>query len=113
MGVLDGKKAVIIGASGGIGLACAKEFLAEGAIVAGSYRKMNDSLAQISSNENFSAFQLDLNNQENIQPTIKAAINNLGGINILVNAAGISNPELLHAANIAEWRNVIEKIMSD
>ncbi len=29
MGVLDGKKAIIIGASGGIGLACAKEFLAE------------------------------------------------------------------------------------
>ena len=108
MGVLDGKKAVIIGASGGIGLACAKEFLAEGALVAGSFRKMNDSLAQIEDNENFSAFQLDLNNQENIQPTLKAAINNLGGINILVNAAGISNPELLHAANSDNWRNVID-----
>ena len=108
MGVLDGKKAVIIGASGGIGLACAKEFLAEGAIVLGSYRKMNDSLSQLESNENFSTFQLDLNNQENIQPTLKAAINNLGGINILVNAAGISNPELFHAANIAEFHNVIE-----
>ena len=42
MGDLDGKKAVIIGASGGIGLACAKEFLAEGALVAGSFRKMNE-----------------------------------------------------------------------
>ena len=108
MGILDGKKAIIIGASGGIGLACAKEFLAEGAIVSGSYRNMNDSLAQIEDNENFSTFQLDLNNQENIQPTLKTAINNLGGVNILVNAAGISKPELLHAANIAEWHNVIE-----
>lgn len=108
MGVLDGKKAIIIGASGGIGLACATEFLAEGAIVSGSYRKMNESLSQLADNKNFSTFQLDLKNQENIQPTIKAAINNLGGINILVNAAGISNPELLHAANINEWQNVIE-----
>lgn len=108
MGILDGKKAIIIGASGGIGLACAKEFLAEGAIVSGSYRRMNDSLAQLEGTENFSTFQLDLNHQENIQPTLKAAINNLGGVNILVNAAGVSNPELLHAANIAEWHNVIE-----
>ena len=107
MGILDGKKAIIIGASGGIGLACAKEFLAEGAIVSGSYRNMNDSLSQLD-NENFSTFQLDLNDQENIQPTLKAAINNLGGINILVNAAGISKPELLHSANIAECHNVIE-----
>ena len=108
MGVLDGKKAIIIGASGGIGLACAKEFLAEGAIVSGSYRKMNESLSQLEGNENFSTFQLDLKNQENIQPTLKAAINNVNGINVLVNAAGISNPELLHAANISEWHNVIE-----
>lgn len=108
MGVLDGKKAIIIGSSGGIGLACAKEFLAEGAIVSGSYRKMNDSLSQLEGNEKFSAFQLDLNEQENIQPTLKAAINNLGGVNILVNAAGISTPELLHAANIDEWHKVIE-----
>ena len=108
MGLLDGKKAIIIGASGGIGLACAKEFLAEGAIVSGSYRKMNESLSQLEGNENFSTFQLDLNDQENIQPTLKAAINNLNGINILVNAAGISNPELLHVANISEWHNVIE-----
>ena len=108
MGVLDGKKAIIIGASGGIGLACAKEFLAEGAIVSGSYRKMNESLSQLEGNENFSTFQLDLKNQENIQPTLKAAINNVNGINVLVNAAGISKPELLHAANISEWHNVIE-----
>ena len=108
MGVLEGKKAVIIGASGGIGLACAKEFLAEGAEVSGSYRKMNDLLAQIEGTEKFSAFQLDLNDFENIQPTLKAAINNLGVINILVNAAGISSPELLHAANCDNWRNVID-----
>ena len=108
MGVLDGKKAIIIGASGGIGLACAKEFLEEGAIVSGSYRKMNESLSQLEGNENFSTFQLDLKNQENIQPTLKAAINNLNDINVLVNAAGISKPELLHAANISEWHNVIE-----
>ena len=101
MGVLDGKKAVIIGASGGIGLACAKEFLAEGALVAGSFRKMNDSLEEYIDHSY-------VYNQENIQPTLKAAINNLGGINILVNAAGISNPELLHAANSDNWRNVID-----
>jgi 3-oxoacyl-[acyl-carrier protein] reductase len=108
MGILNGKKAIIIGASGGIGLACAKEFIAEGAIVSGSFRKMNDSLSQLEGTENFSTFQLDLNNQENIQPTLKTAINDLGGVNILVNASGISNPELLHAANIEKWHNVIE-----
>ena len=108
MGLLDGKKAIIIGASGGIGLACAKEFLAEGAIVSGSYRKMNESLSQLADNKNFSTFELDLSDQENIQTKLKEAINVLNGINILVNAAGISNPELFHAANASEWHSVIE-----
>ncbi len=66
MGILDGKKAVIIGASGGIGLACAELFSEEGAVVSGSYRKMNDSLKDFSQKYRAYLFSLDLNRKEEI-----------------------------------------------
>ena len=40
MGALAGKKAVIIGASRGIGLACAKEFLAENPEILNTIEKL-------------------------------------------------------------------------
>ena len=40
MGLLEGKKVLVTGISGGIGLACAKLFIDEGAEILGSYRTM-------------------------------------------------------------------------
>ena len=107
MGILEGKRAVIIGASGGIGLACAREFLAEGAAVAGSYRRESADLAALAS-EGLRPFPLDLSDADGIAPAIKDAVLALGGMDILINAAGISRPSLLHAAKPDEWRLVIE-----
>lgn len=108
MGILDGKKAIIIGASGGIGLACAKLFLAENAIVAGSYRKENEEFSKLSENHNFISFQLDLSNTDEISSEIKETVKKLGGVDILVNAAGITEPELLFSADPEKWKNVIK-----
>lgn len=108
MSMLKGKKAIIIGASGGIGFACAKMFLAEGAIVAGSYRKDNEKLLKLSENYTFISFQLDLYNKDEISSKIKETVKKLDGVDILVNSAGITEPELLFSANPEKWENVIK-----
>lgn len=109
MGFLDGKRAVVIGASGGIGLACTRLFLAEGARVAGSYRRKSAALEELSAREAaLHTFSLDLTAAEEIAAQMKGAIDALGGIDILVNAAGITKPALFHAAKPEEWRAVLE-----
>lgn len=90
MGILDGKKTIIIGVSGGIGLACAELFLEEGAAVSGSYRKMNDKLQNFSDGHSVDLFSLDLSCKEKISAQMRMAVKRLGGIDILVNAAGIT-----------------------
>ncbi len=109
MGLLDGKKAVIIGASGGIGYACAEECIDEGAKVYGSYRNGKDKLCSLSEKTNgkFTPFELNLSERESIIPALKSAIMELGGIDILINAAGISKPGLLYSMSSDIWEDTI------
>lgn len=109
VGQLDGKKVVIIGASGGIGYACAEECIAEGASVYGSYRNGKDKLFSLSEKTNgrFTPFELDLSHKENIIPVVKNAVKELGGIDILINAAGISKPGLLYSMSSDIWEDTI------
>lgn len=108
MGSLTGKRAVIVGASGGIGMACAEEFLAEGAKVAGTYRRENAALQELArKHEDLVLVPLDFGSASQVADSMKEVARALSGIDILVNAAGISRPALLHAANPEEWGGVI------
>ena len=104
MGTLEGKKVLVTGISGGIGLACAKLFIDEGAEILGSYRTMKPELEQLSAK----LFQLDTSDRNSIARTVKTAIREFGGIDALVNCIGITAPEPLFAADPAKWENVVE-----
>lgn len=106
MGILEGKKALIVGASGGIGLACAEKFIDEGAEVLGTYRNTNADIGE-KYREAFSVFRLDLSDSESISRTIRAEIKKFGGADILVNAAGIIFPEPLFSSKRENWESVI------
>lgn len=110
MELLTGKKAIVVGASGGLGLACVKEFIAEGANVIGTFRRENESLKTLAT-EYESKLQLvcmDISSPEQVTEVMKIAVSILGGLDILVNAVGISKPSLLHATKAQEWRQVID-----
>ncbi|MBO6229576.1 MAG: SDR family oxidoreductase [Ruminiclostridium sp.] len=104
MGLLEGKKVLVTGISGGIGYACGKLFIDEGANVLGSYRTMKPELETLGAK----LFQLDINDRDNIAKTVKAEIRAFGGIDALVNCIGITAPEPLFAADPAKWENVVE-----
>ncbi len=109
MGILEGKKVIITGASGGIGLACAAECIREGAVVSGSYRNGSAAIEELSEEfpDKLFPFCLDLSDRDSISPSIKKQIKAMGGIDALINAAGIACPELLFSAGKENWDNVI------
>ena len=102
MGVLDGKVAVVTGASRGIGEAIARRLAAEGAAVAVSARTVEpgDSQFDGSITETVQAITkagglaiaiaADLNKQEDRKHLIDTATKELGPIDILVNNAAVT-----------------------
>ena len=91
--VLHGKRALVTGASRGIGAAIAKKFAAEGADVAITYEKSGDHASEVvravqSQGRKGVAIQGDSADVAAVQPSIQKAVTELGGLDILVNNAG-------------------------
>lgn len=91
-----GKVAVVTGASSGIGVAIAKRLVAEGMQVVGLARRidrMQELATEISSGEGkFHPMECDLYNEENIASTFEDIKTMLGGIDVMINNAGMAPP---------------------
>ena len=87
---LQGKKIIVTGGSKGIGYHIAKRYVSEGAkvLIVGRSENM---LQQISSEIGCKYIVYDLNDTSNLSSLIAQASNTLGGLNGLVNNAGICN----------------------
>ena len=81
---LQGKSAVVTGASSGIGAATAQALAAEGARVVGGARRTDRIAAPVT------ALELDVTEPESCERFVAAAHETLSGIDILVNAAGLA-----------------------
>lgn len=93
---LDGKVAVVTGASRGIGAACATAFAEAGADVVISARS-EETLAEVTSvieglGRRAVAVPCDLSKLDNMQALVDAAGSELGGLDIVVNNVGGSLP---------------------
>jgi 3-oxoacyl-[acyl-carrier protein] reductase len=108
---LQGRVALVTGASQGIGRACALALAEGGATIAAAARnedKLNGLVQEIEGKGGkAAAFKLDVTNEEAIKSTTKAAIAQLGKIDILVNNAGITRDQLLMRMKRADWDDVI------
>ena len=81
---LEGKTAVVTGASSGIGAAIARALAAEGARVAGGARRVEQVETEIS-------LELDVTDSESCERFVREAVEQLGGgLDILINNAGLS-----------------------
>ena len=111
MGNLDGKVALITGASQGIGRACALELARRGARIALASRneqKLDEVLAEIvSAGGEGKTFVLDLAQEQSIHTTAKAVIAHFKGVDILVNNAGVTKDTLLLRMRRGDWDQVL------
>jgi 3-hydroxy acid dehydrogenase/malonic semialdehyde reductase len=80
--VLDGKTAIVTGASSGIGAATAAALALEGARVAGGARRVEQLETEIK-------LELDVTDPESCAKFVEAALGELAGLDILVNNAGL------------------------
>jgi len=87
VGALEGKRAIVTGASSGIGAATARALAAEGAQVAVGARRL-DRLAELG--EGFVALELDVTDLDSSASFVTSATHRLEGLDILVNNAGLA-----------------------
>lgn len=111
MHALEGKTALVTGASQGIGRACALALASAGARVALAARnagKLNEVAAEIAAAGGSAAvFSLDIASEESIKACAKAAVTHFGTVEILVNNAGITRDGLSMRMKRADWDDVL------
>jgi glucose 1-dehydrogenase len=110
--VLRGQKALVTGASSGIGLAIAQALGDAGADVVVNFIAGEDqaeALAQEIRAKGVRALTLraDVSDEAQVQAMFKAMIKQLGTIDILVNNAGLQQDAPLHEMTLAQWNKVI------
>jgi 3-oxoacyl-[acyl-carrier protein] reductase len=106
---LDGKPALVTGASGGIGAAIARTLHAQGAVVAlsGTRRDALDSLAAELGERAF-VCPADLRDAVGTDALVEAAEQAVGPLAILVNNAGMTRDMLALRMRDEDWQEVID-----
>jgi 3-hydroxy acid dehydrogenase/malonic semialdehyde reductase len=100
---LEGKSAVVTGASSGIGAATALALAREGARVVGGARRTERIASPVT------PLELDVTDPGSCERFVKAAVEELSGIDILVNAAGLAlGRDLFDASTEEDERIVLE-----
>ena len=109
---VQGRVALVTGASQGIGRACALVLAEAGATVALAARnqeKLNEVAAQITAaGGQASVFALDVTNEDQIKTTVKDIVAKHGRVDVLVNNAGVTKDQLFMRMKRADWDAVLQ-----
>ena len=105
-------KVLITGGSRGIGEACVRAFCQRGDSVAFLYRTNHERAKALALETGAIAIATDLSNAELATAATKQAIEALGGIDVLVNNAGISQIKLFGDITDEDWRKMIDTNLS-
>jgi 3-oxoacyl-[acyl-carrier protein] reductase len=109
---LDGKVALVTGASQGIGEAIAKQLAAQGATVvcaARTLRKLQEVADAIHhAGGKADVLEVDLSDGASVKAAVAATVERHGALHILVNNAGITRDKLLIQMKEEDWDAVID-----
>ena len=110
MNLLDGKVAIITGATRGIGKGILESFVAQGAKVAFTYASSSYAAQQLEKEfeGKVKGYQSDASDFDAAQKLVDDVMNEFGQIDIVVNNAGITKDNLLMRMSYEDWRRVIQ-----
>jgi len=108
---VEGRVALVTGASQGIGRACAMVLASAGAKVAlcaRSEERLRHVASEIAAGGGESAvFKIDVASEDEIKAGVKAIVAHFGKVDILVNNAGITRDQLVMRMKRADWDDVL------
>lgn len=106
---LDGKTALVTGASGGIGAGIARALHVQGAtvVLSGTRREALEALAEELA-ERVAVCPADLRDPASAEPLVEAAESAAGPLSILVNNAGLTRDRLALRITDDDWNAVLE-----
>jgi NADP-dependent 3-hydroxy acid dehydrogenase YdfG len=111
-GILSGKTALITGASSGIGRSTALALAAAGAqvaLVARRAERLKELAAQVEADGGLALVRAaDVTSEDDATRAVEDAVGHFGGLDILVNAAGMTQVSRVENANLTDWRYVFE-----
>ena len=102
------KRVLISGGSRGIGRACVELFASHKDKVAFIYRSDDAAAAEVAEKCGAYAIKADISVYNEATAAFKSAIEYLGGIDVLVNNAGISLCSLFTDTTYDQWQNIID-----
>jgi 3-oxoacyl-[acyl-carrier protein] reductase len=105
---LEGKTALVTGASRGIGRAIAAELARAGAAVVLGYRSGKDEAESLAAELGARALEADVSDAEDAARLVEEA----GDLDILVNNAGLTRDTLLARMSDDDWRTVLDTNLS-
>jgi 3-oxoacyl-[acyl-carrier protein] reductase len=105
---LEGRTALVTGASRGIGRAIAQELARAGAAVVVGYRTGQDEAEALAGELNGHAVQADVSSPEDAKRLVEEA----GDVDVLVNNAGLTRDGVLARMSDDDWRTVMETNLS-
>lgn len=113
MALLEGKIALITGASRGIGKSIAQRFVQEGATVAFTYRSSDEKARALeeeltASGGMASGFKSDAGSLAQSEELVKEVVDAFGTVDILINNAGITRDTLLMRMSEDQWDDIMQ-----
>ena len=107
MGLLEGHRAIVTGAASGMGAATARRMAEEGARVS-LFDRVGDQAAEVAGEIGGRAYEVDVADWDQMRSAVNQAADDMGGLSILHNNAGVSLCTALHEIEPAEFRRIVD-----
>ena len=105
-------RVLVTGGSRGIGRACVERFASDGHRVAFFYRTNTAAAEEVSRATGAIAIQADVSDPSALKTAIHSLLDSFGGIDVLVNNAGIAQVKLFTDLSDEDWQTMVDTNLS-
>ena len=106
------RSVLITGGSRGIGSACVRAFCRQVARVTFFYRSNHEAAKALASETGATAICVDISDAQKAREATRKAIDGMGGLDVLVNNAGIAQIKLFDTISDEDWRRMLDTNLS-